>query len=55
MAALADGADPSAVMAGSGLMANVKTGKKGKVIEVEDKQKMREFEEKLEREKMELR
>ena len=57
LAALAEGADPSAIMAGhEGLMGSVATGQKpGRVIEVEDKEKMKAFEEKLNREKEELR
>ena len=40
----------------AGLMASVSVGTKpGRVIEVEDKEKMKAFEEKLEREKAEIR
>jgi hypothetical protein len=42
-------------MSSAGIMGSVTVGKKGKVIEVEDKEKMRDFEKKLEREKMELK
>lgn len=57
LAALAEGADPTMVLAGqAGLMGSLATGQKpGRVIEVEDKEKMKAFEEKLGREKEELR
>ena len=50
---LAEGADPAEIMKKRGIIgnANIVT----KVVQVEDKEKMREFEEKLEREKLEIK
>jgi hypothetical protein len=50
---LATGGDPSELMRKKGIIGNQNIVTK--VVQVEDKEKMREFEEKLEREKMEIK
>lgn len=50
---LNSGVDPSEIMRKKGVMGN--TNIVEKIVHVEDKEKMREFEEKLEREKEEIR
>ena len=50
---LADGVDPTEIMKKRGIIGNQNIVTK--VIQVEDKEKMREFEEKLEREKLDIK
>jgi|TARA_B110001450_G_C17547694_1_gene451284 hypothetical protein len=50
---LATGGDPSELMRKKGIIGNQNIVTK--VVQVEDKEKMREFEEKLEREKQEIK